>query len=213
MDNKELEFKGFPLRIPALKVIQPFGEFYVCTLEATLISRLIFSNPLRYTDESGTLVGGQRKLDEDRCKEIASYIQTVDAAFPNSIIIAANYDEAGDLHSNPSECWSVELLPGNNEMYCINIPTEKRLASIIDGQHRIKGFYYAPETSQNMQMLCAIYLDLPNSYQASLFATINGNQKKIDRSLAYEHFGYNLDDEKNEAWSPEKLAVAHRNRT
>lgn len=49
--------------------------------------------------------------------------------------------------------------------------------------------------------------DLPLAYQAYLFATININQRKVDKSLAYEQFGYNLDDEEPESWAPDKLAV------
>ena len=33
------------------------------------------------------------------------------------------------------------------------------------------------------------------------------NQRRVNKSLAYEQFGYNLDSEKKESWSPDKLAV------
>jgi DNA phosphorothioation-associated DGQHR protein 1 len=56
-------------------------------------------------------------------------------------------------------------------------------------------------------LLCAVYFDLPNPYQAYLFATINFNQKKVDRSLAYELFGFDLESEPSTSWSPEKTAV------
>ena len=58
-----------------------------------------------------------------------------------------------------------------------------------------------------MELLCAVYMDLPHAYQAYLFATININQRKVNKSLAYEQFGYNLDDEESEGWAPDKLAV------
>jgi DNA phosphorothioation-associated DGQHR protein 1 len=56
-------------------------------------------------------------------------------------------------------------------------------------------------------MLCAVFLDLPLPYQAYLFATINFNQKKVDRSLAYQLFAFNVEEEPPECWSPDKLAV------
>jgi len=40
-----------------------------------------------------------------------------------------------------------------------------------------------------------------------LFATINSTQKPVDKSLTYELFGYNLDEEEEQYWSPDKLAV------
>src|SRR5437773_12282898 len=58
-----------------------------------------------------------------------------------------------------------------------------------------------------MELLCAVYMDLPHAYQAYLFATININQRKVDKSLAYEQFGYNLDEEPAKGWSPDKLSV------
>jgi DNA phosphorothioation-associated DGQHR protein 1 len=50
-------------------------------------------------------------------------------------------------------------------------------------------------------------MDLPKPFQAQLFATINSNQKRVDKSLTYELFGYNIEDETAEFWAPDKLAV------
>jgi len=82
------------------------------------------------------------------------------------------------------------------------------LAAIIDGQHRVGAFsYIEKDERRDAQLLCSIYFDLPNSYQAFLFATINSNQKKVSRSLALDQFGYNVNDEPEKAWTPEKFAV------
>lgn len=81
------------------------------------------------------------------------------------------------------------------------------MASVIDGQHRLLGFDHAEDARKDMELLCSVYIDLPVAYQAYLFATININQRKVDKSLAYEQFGYNLDEEPQESWSPDKLAV------
>jgi hypothetical protein len=73
-------------------------------------------------------------------------------------------------------------------------------ASIIDCQHRMKGFEYIENESRlEMDLLCSVFFDLPNPYQAYLFATINGNQKRVDKSLALEQFGYYIENEKKEA--------------
>jgi DNA phosphorothioation-associated DGQHR protein 1 len=55
--------------------------------------------------------------------------------------------------------------------------------------------------------MCSIYLDLPKPYQAQLFATINSTQKRVDKSLTYELFGYNVEQEPEELWTPDKVAV------
>ncbi|HGB6082848.1 TPA: hypothetical protein ACIVV2_004469, partial [Salmonella enterica subsp. enterica serovar Bareilly] len=45
------------------------------------------------------------------------------------------------------------------------------------------------------------------SGQASIFSTINFNQQKVPKSLAYRLFGYSLDDISREYWPPDLLAV------
>ena len=69
------------------------------------------------------------------------------------------------------------------------------------------GFDYCEPEKKTTQLLCSVYMDLPHSYQAYLFATININQRKVDKSLAYDQFGYNVDDEERSGWAPDKLAV------
>lgn len=58
-----------------------------------------------------------------------------------------------------------------------------------------------------MELLCVVFLELPVPYHAYVFATINFNQKKVDRSLAYDLFGFDVDERPSEFWSPETLAV------
>jgi DNA phosphorothioation-associated DGQHR protein 1 len=69
------------------------------------------------------------------------------------------------------------------------------------------GFEFADESKRKMSLVCSIYLDLPNPFQAQLFATINYNQKPVDKSQSYQLYGFNLDQEPSLAWSPEKAAV------
>lgn len=59
----------------------------------------------------------------------------------------------------------------------------------------------------SMDLLCSIFIDLPKSLQAQIFATINSNQRKFDRSLNYDLFGYNVSDENEDYWTSDKLAV------
>ncbi|MBL0310166.1 MAG: DGQHR domain-containing protein [Bacteroidetes bacterium] len=194
------------IEIPAIKISQPFGDFFSCKFKAKDLLELTFSDPLRFIDDSGKMAGNQRILDDRRIEEIGKYIQTVDVAFPNSIIIAANYGINGALCEDELRRW--RLVPvGNNDLYNLIIPTNEKLASVIDGQHRLNGFLNVPNHLKDIELLCSVYLDLPNPYQAQIFATINFNQKKVDKSLAYEQFGFNLDSEPSHSWSPEKLAV------
>jgi DNA phosphorothioation-associated DGQHR protein 1 len=202
----------FPIRTPVLKVVQPLGEFFVAVLPAKLLMQITYSDPLKILgfSENGQyeLKGHQRKLVQDRLKSIGRFIDTVEAAFPNSIILAANYRENGELEENDSSRWSVELQSNNDVPGTLVIPSDAKLAAIVDGQHRLYGFKEATlEDRMEMPLLCAVYLDLPNPIQAYLFATINYNQKPVDKSQSYELYGFNLEDEPTKAWSPEKAAV------
>ena len=198
------------LELATLKVTQPLGEFFVISISAKDLLAVTFSEPLKYVDNLGKVQvqGSQRSKNEKRLKEIATYIESVEMAFPNSIILGANYTQNGLVSKDKNERWTISY----NEKcksYKMIIPKGIPLAAIIDGQHRLNAFSYVEKTERfdDLQLLCSVYFDLPNSYQAFLFATINSNQKKVDRSLALEQFGYNVDDEPEKAWTPEKFAV------
>lgn len=201
MDNVFLE-------IPALKVKQPLGDFYVISVPARDLLDITFSEPMKYIDNSGNVKGSQRPKDLKRLKDIAVYIDSVEMAFPNSIILAANYNENGEISKDENERWKI-VKNEETGSYKIIIPKKVKLAAIIDGQHRLNAFEFVTNNERftDLQLVCSIYFDLPNSYQAFLFATINSNQKRVDRSLALDQFGYNVDDEPEKAWTPEKFSV------
>ena len=173
-------------------------------------------------DGNGYRLEGTQRIKQDRrLNEIADYIGRADATFPNSIILAPNYDrrtgfDQGELEDistedeeqeeNTSKVWTV--VRSDDGTYRLRIPTGDKLAAVIDGQHRLFAFPKADiDVTREMNLLCSIFLDLPKSLQAQLFATINSTQKRVDRSLTFELFGYNVSDEKEEFWTPDKLAV------
>ena len=216
----------FPYETCALRVDQRLGAFYVAVLPAELLLQVAVSDHMRATmnpDGSGyRLEGTQRAVQEKRLNEIASYVSRVDAAFPNSIILAANYNletgfdqgEVEDIANEDngqgsirrSKAWTAEELEEGR--YRLVIPTSDKLAAVIDGQHRLFSFAkVGMRVIQSMNLLCSVFVDLPKSLQAQIFATINSTQKRVDRSLTYELFGYNVSDEEEEYWTPDKLAV------
>lgn len=199
----------YPLKLRAVKVTQPMGDFYAVSITARQLRDVIFLDPTRIESVSKKsfwyrLSGNQREASTTRTREIGGYINTVEAAFPNSIIVAGNYDDSGKLMEEVAHRWRIETDECGD--YLI-IPSNRKVASVVDGQHRLLGFDHCHEVRRDMDLLCAVYIDLPQAYQAYLFATININQRKVDKSLAYEQFGYNLDDEDQSGWAPDKLAV------
>ena len=216
----------FPYETVALRVEQRLGTFYVTVLPAELLLQVAASDRMSATmnaDGNGYyLKGTQRAIQDKRLNEIANYISRVDSTFPNSIIVAANYNlstgfdqgEVEDINfendehnvADESKVWTVEKIKG--EAYLLRIPSADKLAAIIDGQHRLFAFAKTEmEIIQSMELLCSVFIDLPKSLQAQVFATINSTQKRVDRSLTFELFGYNVSDEDEQYWTPDKLAV------
>ena len=51
------------LELPALKVSQPLGDFYVININAEDLLAVSYSEPMQYTDEFGNVKGSQRPED------------------------------------------------------------------------------------------------------------------------------------------------------
>lgn len=188
-----------------LDIKQPLGTFYVFKISAFELLQLVATEPYYVSLENNALKtrGIQREFDIQRGREIANYLRSAESALPNSIIIAGNTSIDEDLKWEIVEDFSEDC----PRLY-LNIPSLKINGTVIDGQHRLFSFQnLSKEEQKKYELLCSLYLDLPNPYQAYLFATINMNQRKVNKSLAYELYGYDLNDDDSNKWSPEKLAV------
>lgn len=198
----------------AIPVNHPIGIFYLTAVPAYVLLQVCYSLPHTRKDarDDGSVVdeGHQRRLDPKRLTAISRYLETQDAALPGTIILAANTTTSGlsiDVDGFDSALrWYVK---DRNDDRTVNlvIPSMEKVAAIVDGQHRLNGFRNVPKKIQEMLLPCAVFLDLPTAQQASIFATINFNQKPVNKSQTYELFGYNLEDEPESSWSPDKLAV------
>ena len=134
------------IEIEAIKISQPIGEFYFGKIKASLLCEIAEADVRRLENEERgveSYLGIQRPLKKERVKEISSYLNTIDATFPNSIIIAINDDlENGNLgEDDHDETPEVEILWENNKLV-IEFDSQKtsKVAKILDGQHRLAGF-------------------------------------------------------------------------
>lgn len=188
------------MKIKCLKIEQSIGVFYLAVVSSKVLEKVCYSKAAKF--EAGDIVGGQRDPNSKSLSEISDFVQTENAAIPNSIILAANYTEEDEFVTEPEEMWTIE---GDNGNIFINIPDPNlKICSVVDGQHRLRGIV---ESGLDMELPCSIFIDLPPSLQALVFATINFNQRPVDKSLAYQLFGYQLDDSKSSLWTPDILAV------
>ena len=93
------------LSIPALRIRQPIGDFFVAVMNAAELVSVSYAH-VRELEENAldTYMGINRRLSMSRVKELQSYVNTYDATFPTAVILAVEsanteYDEKkGVLH-------------------------------------------------------------------------------------------------------------------
>src|SRR5437667_9365085 len=156
----------------AAEVDQPIGTFYVGVMSAQDVLAISYADVRRIEDRDiEKVIGIQRPLSPERVEEIRQYVQTVDASFPTSIILAIEGKDAEyDSHTGT-----------------MKITRDEGVAKIIDGQHRIAGLegFEGP-----FELNVTIFVDMDLEDQALLFATINLKQTRVSKSLAYDLFEY-----------------------
>lgn len=167
----------FPIKVPVTPVQQNIGTFYVGCMpyqEALAIS----STDRRHFDESkGDFIGVQRPLKKERVKAIAEFLQSDDASFPTSIIFALD-----------ERCVDVEFREEDGFAYLVIQPSQDvdvdEIAKIIDGQHRLAGLKAAG--LESFSVSCSFFVGADATDQAIIFASVNLNQSRINRSQAYD---------------------------
>ncbi len=165
------------ITFPCIEVNQPIGTFYVGVMDSKDVEEISYADIRRIETPSQkreieVVSGIQRPLSDQRVQELKQYVQTIDASFPTSIILAVKSSDA----------------TYNEKQRMMTISRKENVALIIDGQHRIKGLegYKEPWFQLNI----TIFINMDPEDQALLFATINLKQTKVSKSLAYDLFDF-----------------------
>lgn len=156
-----------------VEAVQPRGSIYVGAMLHSQVLAISFADVRRIeARDIERYIGIQRTLDENRVKELKRFVQTEDASFPTSVILAVS-----------SEDTSYDSTNG-----IMRIRKDQDVARIIDGQHRIAGLvnYSGPPFQLNV----TVVVDIDIEDQAYMFATINLSQTKVNRSLAYDLYDF-----------------------
>lgn len=170
---------------------QPAGRFYAGVVDAReLLSVVKFHERHFDTDTLSTSGGVQRGTATRRVLEIAEYAASLDASFPTSIVVAVpagSYELTQRDSTDPT--YSLEFLPDRGKSL-----------TVIDGQHRLKGLANATEAVASFQLPVVFVLEPTEEEMAFMFATINGKQVPVSKSLIYDLFEVTQDR------SPQKTA-------
>lgn len=165
----------------------------------------------------------QRRVDENRVKEIKKYITTsilsekeglrVAVIFPTAMLLAASSNDEKNLKIG-DVCDMEDVIFESEDFY------------IVDGQHRLysmkalyndikQGLFQTEEDKSILKYLesykfnCNILLNYDLWEQAQVFADVNFNQKKVSASLYYSIYGMNYSADQSD-WKRNYLYITHQ---
>lgn len=176
---------------------QPVGIFYTCVMKAQSLLEICTFDFRKIESNNGIkeFLGIQRKLKQDRVREIRKYISTEDASFPTSIVISVDERCAEFVEIDGSK--KLLIRPFEDPSDKSEIVPFRGIATIIDGQHRLKAF---DETTIDWDLSVNILIGASPGTQAMIFSKVNLAQTKVNKSLVYDLFSLDRDR------SPEKTA-------
>lgn len=167
--------------VDALRVRQPIGDFFSATISYKHLCKISYFDVRRVLKERDVerYLGIQRPLNDRRVAELEKYVNFLDATFPSSIILAI--DEEYASYDTESHKLTLRNFKPQEDKPSIAIAN---LARVLDGQHRIAGlFEFKGET---FELAVTIFVGSDAADQAYIFSTVNLEQTKVNKSLAYD---------------------------
>ncbi len=158
--------------LPYIEVRQKNREFILTALPIWLLTKIAYASVRGKDEEEGAV---QRVLNSRRISSIKDYTLEV-GDYPASVVLN----------------WINENKPLAKKNGQIIIPDVAHAAQLIDGQHRVAGLRAAMEEKssiRNMQIPVAIFENLSTQDCASLFLSINTEQKPVPKSLVIDLYG------------------------
>jgi DGQHR domain-containing protein len=175
---------GQSLKISAVKMIQPMGEFFVGVINYDDLCQISFVDMRRIENTLDKYIGIQRKLNENRVAEIGKFVNTIDAAFPTSVVLAVQ-EECAVYEEDALTLTLSEYQDEDNDDRSVKF---NDIAKVLDGQHRIEGL--RAFDGEAFQVPVTIFVNADIADQAYIFATVNLAQTKVNRSLVYDLLDY-----------------------
>lgn len=149
------------ISLATILVRQNESRYYIASMPSEYLSDTCFT----VTREDDPVEGFQRRLNENRAKEIAKYIDDKKGSIPTAIVLSAQ-EESNLKH--------------NVKNKTISFNRNKNSFLVIDGQHRVWGFSKA---KNSVRVPVVIFEGLSRLEEAQLFIDINTNQQKVPDAL------------------------------
>ena len=170
------------LELDCLKARQPIGDVFLASIPYKDLVRITYFDVRRVLQEDRDVeryLGIQRPLVTSRVNGLQKYVNFFDASFPTAIIIAieerfAEYDD---------ETKKIRLSNVPRDATAPEIPI-RNIARVLDGQHRIAGL--RGFNGDHFDLPVTIFIGADIADQAQIFATVNLEQQKVNKSLTYD---------------------------
>lgn len=172
------------ITFPCIRARQPIGDIFVGAIPAARLQSITYFDVrrvLRDERDFERYLGIQRPLDEKRVEKLREYVRYKDASFPTSIIIAIQQDYA-QFNETTNEM-TISNCRKDEDTPSINFA---QIARVLDGQHRIAGLEGFTDTDFELSVTIFVGADIAD--QAQIFATVNLEQTKVNKSLVYDLF-------------------------
>ncbi|MEQ9244482.1 MAG: DGQHR domain-containing protein [Nitratireductor sp.] len=170
------------IEIRCLRAEQPIGEIFIASIDYRTLIKITHFDVRRVIQDERDVeryLGIQRPLNDKRVKELKRYVNYFDASFPTAVIIAIDAEHATyDPSAGVLRVSNVRHGEERPDVALVNI------ARVIDGQHRIAGL--ADFKGEKFDVPVTIFVGADIADQAHIFATVNLEQSKVNRSLAYD---------------------------
>jgi len=174
-DPIELEFE-------CLKAEQPIGDVFLAKIPYKDLVKITYFDVRRVLQDDRDVeryLGIQRPLVTSRVAGLQKYVNFFDASFPTAIIIAI--DERFTEYEEARRIITLSNVARGGEEPEIPI---RNLARVLDGQHRIAGLRGFEGDKFDLPVTIFVGADIAD--QAHIFATVNLEQQKVNKSLAYD---------------------------
>ena len=189
MARSQLEIADVPadpdaisLEFNCLRVSQPIGDLYLASVPHKRLIQITHFDVRRILQRERNVeryLGIQRPLNGQRVTALQKYVNFYDASFPTAVIVAV--DEEFVTYDEQRRKITLSNVPRGADKPGIPI---RNIARVLDGQHRIAGL--AAFKGEAFELPVTIFVGADIADQAHIFATVNLEQSKVNKSLAYD---------------------------
>lgn len=176
-DKREIRFRCVLAR-------QPIGDLYVGVMGHKDLTTFTYFDVRRVVSDERDVeryLGIQRPISKARLTDLEAYVRFSDATFPTSVIVAVNEQEYVN-YDDAAGILTIRNYRDGEDKPSIAI---RQIGRVIDGQHRIAALSSFP-VEQSFDVPATIFVGADIADQGHIFATVNLEQTKVNKSLVYD---------------------------